>query len=132
MTNKIEAIIDAVGKLNGMHNPESAAYALRNPMLLRSFARPGQHEIDAEGRRAFKTFLNGYRAAYFDVGLKISGNSIAKLSADSTLSQLLTAYRITEPLAVDNVVSFLRRALQDQTISRTTPLEFFRTEESAA
>ncbi len=35
MVNRVEAIVDALGKVNGMANPTSEAYVLRNPLLIR-------------------------------------------------------------------------------------------------
>jgi hypothetical protein len=123
--DKVEALIDAVGALNGIGNPDSVAYALRNPLLVRSFAKPGQHEIDDDGRRRFTTLQSGYKAGYFDVELKITGKSRSRVDADSTLTMLLATYGLKELLAIDKVVRFLKRALKDETISRTTPLRYF-------
>src|SRR5258707_11092745 len=103
---KIEALADAIGKLNGMHDPESEAYALRNPLLIKSFARPGKHETDAKGRRVFTSFLNGYKAGLFDLELKISGKSRANLTTESTLETLLACFEIKTRQAADLVASF--------------------------
>lgn len=124
--DKVEAIIDAIGQLNRVHSPDSLAYKLRNPLLVKSFAKPGKHDIDEEGRRRFPSFINGYKAAYFDVELKIAGNARARLTAESTLTHLLATYGFRELLPVDNVVRFLRRALGDESIGRSTPLSYFR------
>lgn len=123
--NKIEALVDAIGKVNGIHNPESEAYRLRNPLLIRSFARPGKHETDEQGRRVFKSLLSGYKAALFDMELKITGQSRAGLQPTSTLSNVLGVYGIRELGGVSNVVSFLRRALDDPNINSSTPLSYF-------
>ncbi len=123
--NKIEALVDAIGKANGIHNPESDSYRLRNPLLIRSFARPGKHETDEQGRRVFTSLLSGYKAALFDMELKITGKSRAGLQPTSTLANVLGVYGIKEPGGISTVVSFLRRALTDQSISNTTPLSYF-------
>lgn len=123
--NKIEAVVDALGKCNGSADPSSECYTLRNPLLIRSFARPGKHETDEKGRRVFTSFLSGYKAAIFDCELKISGNSRAGLKPTDTLTNLLGVYGIKEPGGISNVVSFLRRALKDQDISKDTPLSYF-------
>lgn len=124
--NRIEAIVDALGRLHGVHNPESPAYLLRNPLLLRSFARTGKHEVDEQGRRVFASHLNGYKAALFDVELKITGRSHAGVQTTDTLRNLLAVYGVRETMAVDHVVSFLRRALKDVGIMPDTPLVYFR------
>lgn len=125
MVNRIEAIVDILGKLNGMGDPESEAYALRNPLLIRSFARPGKHETDEGGRRIFSSFLSGYKAALFDAQLKLSGKSRAGLKPTDELSHLLGVYGIKELGGIGSVVNFLRKALQDDSISKNTPLSYF-------
>ena len=123
--NKREALIDAIGKANGMHDPESLCYRLRNPLLIRSFARPGKHETDESGLRVFSSFLSGYKAAEFDIKLKIEGNSRARLRPEDPLSSLLAVYGIRELGGISTIVSFLRRALKDQNITGSTPLSHF-------
>jgi hypothetical protein len=123
--NRVEAIVDILGKLNGMGDPESEAYALRNPLLIRSFARPGKHETDEGGRRIFSSFLSGYKAALFDASLKIEGKSRAGLKPTDTLVNLLGVYGIKEAVGIKNVVVFLRKALKDELLSQTTPLSYF-------
>lgn len=124
--NKIEALVDAIANLHGFpHNPESDAYRLRNPLLIRSFAKPGKHEMDEQGRRVFPSLLGGYKSAIFDVELKLRGQSRAGLKPDDKLENLLRVYGISQLGGMSNVVSFLRRALKDQNISKETPLSYF-------
>lgn len=123
--NRIEAVVDAIARLNSAHSPDSESYRLRNPLLIKSFARPGKHNTDEQGRRIFTSFLSGYKAGLFDLTLKISGNSRAGLKPTDRLENLLAVYGITHKLPVDNVVAFLRRALKDESISRHTELSYF-------
>jgi len=123
--NRVEAVVDILGKLNGMGDPESEAYALRNPLLIRSFARPGKHETDEGGRRIFSSLLSGYKAALFDASLKIEGKSRAGLKPTDTLTNLLGVYGLKEGSGIKSVVLFLRRALKDEDISPNTPLSYF-------
>jgi hypothetical protein len=125
MVHRVEAIVDILGKLNGMGDPESEAYALRNPLLIRSFARPGKHETDEGGRRIFSSFLSGYKAALFDATLKIEGKSRAGLKPTDTLTNLLGVYGIKELGGIHSVVVFLRKALKDPNIDKATPLSYF-------
>jgi hypothetical protein len=125
MVNRVEAIVDALGKVNGMMNPTSDAYILRNPLLIRSFARPGKHETDENGRRIFTSFLSGYKAGLFDVSLKIEGKSRAGLKPTDTLTNLLGVYGIKELGGINTVVTFLRHALKDPEISKDTTLSYF-------
>lgn len=125
MVSKIEAIVDAIGRLNGIHNPESQAYDLRNPMLLVSFARPGRHDVNDDGLRVFSSLLAGYKAGTYDVLLKIKGLSRAGLKPADTLDNLLGCYKIHEKMAKDNVLSFIKRALRDSSLTLKTPLSYF-------
>jgi hypothetical protein len=123
--SKLEHLVNAIARLNGLLDPESECYRLKNPLMLRSFALPGKHEVDLNGIRIFQSVLNGYKAAMFDIDLKASGKSRANAGPTSTLEQFLRCYEIKTPGAVDNVVSFLRRALQDQTLSKNTLMSYF-------
>jgi len=129
MVNRIEAIVDTLSKLNGMGDPSSDAYVLRNPLLMRSFARPGKHETDDNGRRVFTSLLSGYKAAVFDVQLKLSGQSRAGLKPTDALVNLLGVYGIKELGGIAAAVKFLKVALKDSQISKDTPLSYFLTEE---
>jgi hypothetical protein len=124
--NKLEALLDALGNLNGAFtDPGSTAYKLRNPLMLKSFGPPGKHETDDEGRRKFTSLVAGYRAGYFDLEKKISGSSRANIKTTDTLASLLRVYGISDPGNVKKIISFLRRALQDEKVSEKTILEYF-------
>lgn len=125
MINKIEAICDAIGRINQMHSPDSQAYKLRNPLLLKSFAKPGRHDVNTDGLRVFGSFLAGYKAATYDVMLKIKGLSRAGLKSTDGLENLLGCYGISTKVSQDHIVSFVRRALDNDTIGLKTPLSFF-------
>jgi hypothetical protein len=125
MVSKLEALVDAISRANGGADPESQCYNLRNPLLIRSFARPGKHETDEQGRRVFSSYLSGYKAGLFDIELKITGKSRAGLTPESTVAQLLGVYGIKEPGGISTVISFLRRALKDVEIKSATPISYF-------
>jgi hypothetical protein len=123
---RIEGLVDALAHLKGSAtNPDGGLYQIRNPIGMLSFSRPGKNEIDLSGRRIFKSWLAGYRAATYDVAIKVSGESRAGLKAEDKLSNLLGVYQVTEKLGQMQVVKFLRRALKDQTIGLDTPLTYF-------
>jgi hypothetical protein len=130
MVDKVEALVDAIARLNNSHDPESIAYRLRNPLLLRSFSKPGKHEVDETGRRVFGSYLNGYKAAVYDVKMKLSGSSHAGISQKDTLKNLLAVYGIKELGGVDQIVKFLRRALKDTAISPQVGLLYFDSKEA--
>jgi hypothetical protein len=129
MITRIEALVDAIAHLKGSTtNPDGELFQIRNPIGIMSFSKPGKNEIDISGRRVFKTWLAGYRASVFDCEIKIKGESRAGLKKDDNLSNLLRVYGLTEKLAHQQVVKFLRRALKDSTITPDTPLAYFRGE----
>ena len=123
--NRIEVLVDALSVLNGVNKPDSEAYQLRNPLLLRSFARPGKHDVDEQGRRVFDSYLGGYKAAVFDVKLKISGESNTGLKPTDKLRNLLGVYGVKQENEQMSVVYFLRKALADKNVDLLTPLSYF-------
>ena len=123
--DRVEALVDAIGKIKGASDPSSEAYKLRNPLLIKSFAKPGKHETDDQGRRVFSSWLSGLKASYFDCHLKISGNSRAGLKPTDALANVLGVYGIKELGGIKAVVLFLRKALDDESISKDTELSYF-------
>lgn len=125
MVNRLEALHDAIASLNNWSSPDSEAYHLRNPLLIKSFSRPGKNEIDDKGRRVFSSSLAGIRAGEFDLRLKCSGESRAGLKKTDLLENLLRVFQITETLGQQQIVKFLKRALKNETLTRQTPLAWF-------
>jgi hypothetical protein len=126
MINKIEALVDSVSHLNGsFNNPDSELYQIRSPLGLPSFSLPGKHDIDEKGRRVFKSWLAGYKASCADLEIKCSGKSRAGLDATDKLENLLRVLGFVEKLGQDQIIKFLRRALKNPDISRSTPLSYF-------
>ena len=122
---RIEALHDAIASLNGWNNPDSVSYAIRNPLLVKSFSRPGKNQIDNDGRRVFATSLAGIRACLFDLEIKVKGESRAGIKPDDKLENILRVYGVTELGGQQQAVKFLRRALKNQEIKLTTPLSWF-------
>jgi hypothetical protein len=125
--NKIEALVDALVDLLGSSNPDGELYAIRNPTGLTSFSLPGKGELDESGRRIFKSWAAGYHAACYDARIKISGDSRAGVKKDDKLENFLRVMKI-DKFSQKQVVEFLRRALEDQSITAETPLSYFREE----
>lgn len=123
--SKIEALCDAIAQLNQADVPESTAYRLRNPLLLKSFAKLGRHEVNSEGLRVFNSLLAGLKAGLFDLDLKLKGLSRAGLKPTDPLKNLLGCYGIAGPVAHTKIVRFIRRAIKDESVSTDTPLSFF-------
>ena len=123
--NRLEALHDGISSLRNFSNPESKSYQLRNPLLIRSFARPGKNEIDEEGYRIFDSSLAGTRACLYDIDKKVRGESRAGLKKDDLLENLLRVYGIKESLGMTQVVRFIKRALKTEDVSPQTPLAWF-------
>jgi hypothetical protein len=125
MANKIDMLVLAIADCNGCFAPGTVSFELCNPLLMRSFAAPGKHETNVDGLRVFPSLISGLKAAGFDCALKISGKSRAGLKPTDKIENLLRVYGITNPGGVSKTISYLRRALKDQSVSKDTPLSYF-------
>lgn len=77
------------------------------------------------GLRIFHCLLDGYQAAVYDVRVKCSGNSHSKLGKDATLQEMCISCSISGTHPATSVARFLRRALNDDSITEHTPISFF-------
>lgn len=124
--NRVEALVDALAHLKGaVTNPDGDLYQARNPIGVQNFSRPGKNTIDQNGMRLFTSWLAGYRASCFDLEIKIKGESRAGIKKDDKLENLMRVLGFNEKLGQDQILKFLKRALKDTSISRTTPLSYF-------
>ena len=121
----IEALADALMTLHGYHKPDSECYRLRNPLMLKSFSKAGKHEVTEDGTRVFSKFLDAYHAATFDLVTKCLGRSNSGIKKTDLLRNLLGVYGINQDKDQTQIVSFLRKALQNPDISLQTPLSYF-------
>lgn len=117
---KLEALSEAVSAYSGYSDPASPLYAARNPGGLKAAGQPD----DGQGNRVFRSVIDGFQALFFDVELKVTGRSRAKLKPESTLIDLSTSYNLPI-LTATAWARFLRKALNDTTISAHTPLSYF-------
>lgn len=117
--DKIESLALAIVKSNGGFDPQTEAFQLSNPGLLRSYSE--KQKLDGPYRR-FKQWQAGFKALNFDLLLKCSGNSRARLTGASPLTSLLEMWEIKD---ARKVVLFLQRSLNDSTINENTQLEYF-------
>lgn len=122
--NKIESLVDALSFMNKAHEPDSTAYKIRNPILLKNYAQPGKNKITEEGLRIFDSHLGGYKSACYDIGIKVNGQSSVGLKPTDKLKNLLAVYGIKSEDAQMSVVFFLRKAL-DKSIDLSTELSYF-------
>jgi hypothetical protein len=123
--DKIEAIVDSLSFVHSAHHADSLAYRLRNPILLKAFGRPGKNDVDENGYRIYSSFLSGYQSALFDLLIKLSGTSNSGIKKTDLLRNLLGVYGINQDKDLTQVVSFLKKALQNPDISLQTPLSYF-------
>lgn len=116
---KLEVLLDAISSFNGFKDPESLTYKARNPLGLRSF----ENGIAGDMRK-FPSLIGGYGAGLFDLKVKCSGQSRAKLNEQFNLRGLVRVYSLPDQTAM-YVARFLRKALKDESIKETTELSYF-------
>lgn len=116
---RIEALLDAISACNGFRNPESHAYQARNPLMLKEFT----NGVYRDRLRRFSSVLHGIQAGLFDLQVKCSGKSHAKLDPP-TLQGLVRVYALPDRTA-DYAARYLRKALGDAAISECTELTYF-------
>lgn len=122
IVSRLEALADAIMKYSGYGDPESDNYRFRNPGSLRGFT--DKHLTAPDGKRVFKSFLDGYQALLFDLKVKCTGKSNTRLTQESSLTDLMTVYG-QPATSAKYIAKFLKRALDDQSITDKTPLKFF-------
>lgn len=120
MIAPFDALVDAIIHHSGYRTPGSALHIARNPGGLKAYSV--KQARDAEGNRVFTSDIDGIQALKFDLRLKLSGKSKARCKS---FSDLVSAYSQPDTAARAWVL-FIRRALNDQTISVSTPLEFYK------
>jgi hypothetical protein len=120
---RIEALAEGIAKYSGYHNPEHEAYRTRNPLALRAVSL--RHPKLDSGIRVFRSVLDGMQAGIMDLRLKCSGASRSRLTEHSTITHLMLAYGFPETMA-DPVAKYVRRALNDTTVTKNTELGYFK------
>lgn len=119
MLTPFDALVDAIINYSGYTLPGSPVYKARNPGALKAFSPAAPR--DEHGNRVFKSDIDGLQALKFDVRHKLSGKSKRKCS---TLDELAAAYDL-RPGQARAWAGFIRKALNDETITPKTPLAFF-------
>jgi hypothetical protein len=126
---RIEALADAIGKMNGWHDSLSEAYKLRNPGMLKAFSP--KHAKNENGYRIFNSYPSGYDNLCLDLKIKCSGNSHARLKPDDTLVNLMLCFGYPKTAAT-YVKKFLRHALNDENSMESQQLSWFLADQQAA
>jgi hypothetical protein len=129
---RIEALADGIAYLNKAHEPNSDAFQLRNPGLVRAYSYRHLGEVDNKGRRIFTSIIGGYRFLIQDLEWKCSGQTRAKgftgkLSGLSTLNDLLKSFNLgsLNDGHIFALLDFLNSALPGAEIDAQTNLKFF-------
>jgi hypothetical protein len=112
-----EIIAETISHYSG-YEPGSPLYKARNPIGLRPM-KP-EHPFDELGNRIFKSVLDGWQSAIFDITVKMGG----RLAPTCTLTDLATAYG-RKPTEAQAWAKQLRIALEDSTISARTEISRF-------
>jgi len=121
-TQRMEALVLVFGRMNGaFDDPESKAFKLRNPLLLKTY-RP-EKQCDSEHYRIFSSLMGGFKAGIADLQAKCSGKN-NRLSAANTLKDVFAVFGFANEATARKMVLFLRRSLQDDSISLNTPLSW--------
>lgn len=119
---KIEGLAEAIIAYSGYAEPGSSLHDARNPGGLKALGLVQAR--DDKGNRVFRSVLDGLQALVFDVNLKLSGSSRAKLQPSSTLTDLAGAYNLPSTTA-QAWARFLRKALHTDSLTANTPLSYF-------
>jgi hypothetical protein len=113
---KLESIADALALLNDYHDPESEAYQLRNPLMLRNKSLLGVVE---DGFRKFTCHQAGYKAGTDSLRKQ------CERYKEKTLQSCLEHHRQGNEFAVKTAVDFIRRSIGAKEVSANTKLEYF-------
>lgn len=119
---KLEALLEAFAEMNNSRRPEDAAFHAKNPMRLQEFTPEGK----ATGRlRRFESLHGGILSGLYDLRVKCSGKSRAKLDGDNfTIRGLVRVYSLHD-INAQYICRFLKKALNDPSINPDTKLSYF-------
>lgn len=112
---KIEALAECISHYSG-YLPGSALYDARNV--------GGLKDMVTGEPRVFRSLIDSYQALFYDVDIKLSGRSRARLLPTSTLVDLAASYGLPTTTAA-SWSYYLKKALHDDTITARTLLSYF-------
>lgn len=119
---RVEILVIAIGNYNGaFDSPDSKAFKLRNPLLLKTY-RP-EKKVDSDHYRIFSSVMGGVKAACADVLAKSTGKN-HRLTQENTLKDLLMTYGFNDDRVQRKLVLFMRRALEDESVELHTKLSW--------
>ena len=113
---RLEALADAIAELNEYHNPESEAYRLRNPGLLRAKTLASLANSTDDCIRIFESHQSGYKSLLNRIEKR------CKYEGDRDVESLLATFGFGDPWAG---VSFINRSLGESVVRAGTKISFF-------
>jgi hypothetical protein len=124
---KVEAIADSLASLNDYYDPESEAYKLRNPGMIRKYRTLGmktdevfESEEREDGKlRTFTCHQAGYKAL-----TDLIGKHCARRN-EKSVQKLFSHFGHGDESSVKQAVDFMRLALNDKAIHANTRLRYF-------
>lgn len=120
---RFEALALAISNLNGgLTDPDSKAFKLHNPGLLKTY-RP-EKKKDGENYRIFTSVMGGFKALISELQARCSGQN-HRLTVENTLAEMLVLYGFQDDRAVRQIVLFIRRSMQDESVCASTRLGWF-------
>lgn len=123
---RFEALALSIANVNGgFSDPTSKAFTLCNPLMLKCY-RP-EKKTDADNYRIFTTVMGGFKAGVAELQARCSGKN-HRLSSENTLRDLLALYGFKTDMAVRKIVLFCQKSLNDESVSASTKLAWFREE----
>ena len=125
MPNRLVYLAMAIAKANGaFHDPDSQAFRLRNPLLLKCYSPNHQKDTNSDFR-VFKSFTSGLDNAVRDLEIKCSGLSRMKLKPSDPLKALILCYGYEGSTPWTPVVKFLKHIAEFENVGENTKLSFF-------
>jgi hypothetical protein len=119
---KLESLADALALLNDYRSPESESYRLRNPGMLKAKTLEALGDSTDTCIRIFTCHQGGYKALIDTLRKQ------CQRCGHVTLRANFAFYGHANDYEVDTAVDFIKRALDDRTVSSETTLDFFLTE----
>lgn len=124
---RIDSLADSIALLNEYHDPESEAYRLRNPGMIRNYRTFGMtsdevfesEQREAERVRTFTCHQAGYKALTDLLGKHCDRRT------EKTVQKLFSHFGHGNESSVKKGVGFMRLALDDDTIHANTKLRYF-------
>jgi hypothetical protein len=118
---KLECLLCALWEYNKARLPTDPAFNANNPLRLGKYS----NGVATGELKRFASLHSGICAGLFDLGVKVSGKSRAKLDGENyTIKGLIRVYSLKDGTE-QYVCRWLRRAIGDDSIKPETKLNYF-------